>query len=181
MIFIGVDIGYYNMGLVRCKTDPLEVTWCNKVDITNYTHTRVSFCDCQLHHTHEMGDYVLHFIQEHRWLFDEADKIFIERQPPGGFGAIESLLFVTFREKVELINPNSLHKHLGIGHLDYVRRKEETIKKATPYLSHIHNYNKNFRKHDMADALCMCLYKLPKPKRGPVTPVQDFNVFRYKE
>ena len=180
MIFVGVDIGYYNLGLVQCQTEPFEVTWARKIDITRYTHDTIPFCECQLHHTHEMGDYVLHFIQEHRWIFDSADKIFIERQPPGGFGAIETLLFVTFREKVEVINPNSLHKHFMIGHLDYDRRKEETIKIATPFAGHLQTFNDTHRKHDMADAICMCLYKIPPSPRLTSEPVRDFNIFKYK-
>jgi hypothetical protein len=121
---------------------------------------------------------VLHFIQEYRDHLDEADKILVERQPPGGFGAIETLIVATFREKVEVISPNSMHKHFRIGHLDYEHRKKKTEEIAGPHLEHLESYTRLLRKHDVADAMCMVLYRMPRaPRIKNIVP--SFDIFRY--
>lgn len=180
MIIVGIDIGYYNLGIVKVRVEegvPQVLLAC-KVDLTQYTHNRVPQCECRLHHSREMADYVLHFIQEYRDHLDEADKILVERQPPGGFGAIETLIVATFREKVEMISPNSMHKHFGIGHLNYERRKQKTEEIAGKYLEHIDSYNRLLRKHDVADAMCMVLYRMPRtPRVKNIVP--SFDIFRY--
>ena len=50
--------------------------------------------------------YLLKITQD---IFDSADKILIERQPPGGFTNIEILLNYMFKDKVTLISPVSMH------------------------------------------------------------------------
>lgn len=180
MIIIGIDIGYYNLGIVKVRVEEgvPTVLMARKVDMTQYTHTRVPQCECRLHHSREMADYVLHFIQEYSDHLDDADRILVERQPPGGFGAIETLIVATFREKVDVISPNSMHKHFGIGHLDYEHRKQKTEKIAGEYLEHLDSYNRLIRKHDVADAMCMVLYRMPRaPRVKNIVP--SFDIFRY--
>lgn len=180
MIIIAIDIGYYNLGFVKVRVQDgtPDVLMARKVDITRYEHERVSQCECRLHHSREMADYVLHFIQEYRDHLEEADKILVERQPPGGFGAIETLIVATFREKVDVISPNSMHKHFGIGHLDYEHRKQKTEEIAGQYLEHLDSYTRLLRKHDVADAMCMVLYRMPRaPRVKNIVP--DFDRFRY--
>jgi hypothetical protein len=181
MLIVSIDIGYYNLGFVKATVgeDGIpHVHHAQKVDITMYTHTRVPFCDCTLHHTREMADYVMHFIQEFREHFDEADRVLVERQPPGGFGAIEALILATFREKTQIISPNAMHKHFNIGHLDYEHRKIKTQEIAEPYLCEIETYTRLTRKHDVSDAMCMILYQIPRAPR-PKNIVNDFEVFRF--
>lgn len=182
MIIIGIDIGYYNLGFVKVHVRDCvpTVLVAKKIDITNYTHNTVPRCDCTLHHSREMADYVLHFIQENSPDLRDADKIIVERQPPGGFGAIESLIVAYFRDKVEVVSPNAMHKHFGIGHLSYERRKEKTQQIADPYLSHIDSYTRLTRKHDVSDAMCMVLYRMPRaPRKQNI--VNDFDIFRYSK
>ena len=125
-----------------------------------------------------MADYVLHFIQEYRPHLDECDKIIVERQPPGGFGAIESLIVASFREKIEIVSPNAMHKFFKIGHLDYERRKEKTQEIAEKYLGNIQTYVNLTRKHDVSDAMCMILFKLP-PRPRVKNIVTDFDIFKF--
>lgn len=182
---VSIDIGYYNLGFVKarvCEEDmEPDVVFCDKVDITRYTHDTTPFCRCKLHHSSHMGDYVLHFLQEYAPHFDEADEVIIERQPPGGFGAIETLIFTHFREKITVVSPNAMHKHFYIGHLDYSRRKEKTMEFAHPYLTDLPRYHTLQRKHDVADAVCMILYVLSGRKRHKKIFVDDFDVFRYTD
>ena len=180
MIIIGIDIGYYNLGFVKVRVEESvpTVLKAKKIDITQYTHDRIPRCDCKLRHSREMADVVLHFIQEYRDHLDEADMILVERQPPGGFGAIETLIVASFREKVEIISPNAMHKHFGIGHLDYEHRKKKTEEIAGQYLEHVDTYRQLLRKHDVADAMCMILYKMPRAPRVK-NIVSSFDIFRY--
>jgi hypothetical protein len=69
---------------------------------------------------------VQHVIQEEADMFDVADSIIIEQQPPCGHVAVEQLIFAQFRKKAHLISPVSMHKTYGIRNLDYNERKKYT-------------------------------------------------------
>ena len=148
MIYPSIDVGYYNMGLVQCDSE-LNVTFAKRVDITRYT-------GCALYHTKHVADYVAHFVQLYKEIFDSADVILMERQPPSGLTSIEALLFYIFRDKIKLISPNSVHAHFGYSHLDYEQRKDRVIDIASKYFT----LPEVARKHDMADAFCMVLYEV---------------------
>jgi hypothetical protein len=142
-------------------------------------HKRVCSEDCALHHERCVPDYIDHFIQEHESFFNEADKVLIERQPIMGITNVQDLLFQRFRSKVLLVSPNTLHKHFKLSK-DYSVRKEESENLCSEYLSSKLNYTKEYRKHDISDAMLMILYYstlLPKKKRKIL--VNDFEQFRY--
>jgi hypothetical protein len=109
-------------------------------------------------------------VEDHQSIFDSADKILIERQPPGGFQNIEILLHYMFRDKVILVSPVSMHVHFGMRHLDYDQRKERTVSIAEKYIDGDIPYE---RKHDIADALCMIVYDNFK------SCVHFFDKFKY--
>ena len=147
MKVLAIDIGYHNMGLVvaECGKGPkIKVDYIKKVTLEDYKYIK----------TNDMVDLVPLFVEDHRDIFDEADTILIERQPPGGFTNIEILLHYMFRDKVVLVSPVSMHTHFGMRHLDYDQRKDRTVTIANKYIEDI-PYE---RKHDIADALCMILY-----------------------
>jgi hypothetical protein len=137
------------------KTD-LVVLDCGRVDITNIQHRKVPFCDCKLLHDRCIPDYVDHFIQEHD-AFEKCDILLIERQPPKGITNVQDLLFTRFRNKVKLLSPNSMHKYFHFSN-DYEIRKTQSEKIANKFLSNFFQFNDNTRKHDIADALVMCIY-----------------------
>ena len=148
MKVLAIDIGYHNMGLVvaECGKGPqIKVDYVKKVSLEDYKYIK----------TNDMVDLVPLFVEDHKEIFDEADTILIERQPPGGFTNIEILLNYMFRDKVVLVSPVSMHTHFGMRHLDYDQRKERTVTIANKYLEEDIPYE---RKHDIADALCMILY-----------------------
>lgn len=151
MKYLGIDIGYYNIGLAltECTGPHVEVIFVAKVDLTRFKSRQ----------TPELSDMIHAFVTEYSHIFCDADKIVIERQPPGGFGSIEVLLHYIFRHKAILISPLSMHKHFGIGHLTYEQRKERTEIIASKYIINFQNYDQLTRKHDIADALCMILYQ----------------------
>ena len=164
---VGVDIGYINMGVVSAElNDNFELTFYDafRYNISLIKHNTVPVHECTIPHTCETCDRVAHFIQENQYLLEDADCILIERQPPMGFKDIEALLMTKYRSKVKLISPNRLHKFLKIGHLDYEERKVETVKIATPWVDHIHGFKSQVRQHDMADAVCMCIFHASKIK-----------------
>jgi len=147
MLILGIDIGYHNMGLVLAEVD-------NGTDIKVEYMKKVSLGDYKYVHSNDFVDLIPLFVEDHRHIFDSADKILIERQPPMGFTNIEILLHYMFKDKVSLISPVSMHTHFGMRHLDYEQRKERTVSIAEKYINVI-PYE---RKHDIADALCMIVY-----------------------
>lgn len=171
MKLIGIDIGYYNIGLVLadCNEEKVNVLYIKKVDLTEYK-TREG---------PELSDMIHGFVTEYSDIFCQADQVLIERQPPGGITSVEVLLHYIFRHKAVLISPVSMHKHFGIGHLDYEERKERTEVIAGKYLKDCTYYDRLQRKHDVADALCMILYQNFKnamsfKKRGTLRLFEEF-------
>ena len=148
MKILAIDIGYHNMGLVLAEslTGPKIVfEYMKKVSLEDYNYLK----------TNDFVDLVPLFVEDHQHLFDAAEKILIERQPPGGFTNIEILLHYMFKDKVKLVSPVSMHTHFGIRHLDYEERKERTVSLAQKFLNEDIPYE---RKHDIADAMCMIMY-----------------------
>jgi hypothetical protein len=148
MKVLAIDIGYHNMGLVlaECGKGPqIEITYVKKVSLEDYKYI----------YSNDMVDLVPLFVEDHQELFDTADTILIERQPPGGFTNIEILLHYMFKDKVILVSPVSMHTHFGMRHLNYEERKERTVSLAEKFTDIDIPYE---RKHDIADAVCMLLY-----------------------
>ena len=148
MKILAIDIGYHNMGLVLAeagKGPKIEVEFIKKVSLEDYKHI----------YSNDIVDLIPLFVEDHRFIFDAADTILIERQPPGGFTNIEVLLNYMFKDKVILVSSVSMHTHFGMRHLNYEERKERTVSIADKYIEGEIPYE---RKHDIADALCMILY-----------------------
>jgi|TARA_B110000977_G_scaffold86430_1_gene115125 hypothetical protein len=163
MKILAIDIGYHNMGLVLAEAGngpKIDVEYAKKVSLGEYKYI----------HSNDFVDLIPLFVEDHRYLFDAADKILIERQPPMGFTNIEILLHYMFKEKVILVSPVSMHVHFGMRHLDYDQRKERTISIAEKYFDGEIPYE---RKHDIADALCMIVYYNFR------TSVHSFDAFRF--
>jgi hypothetical protein len=163
MKILAIDIGYHNMGLVlaRCGKGPkIDVKYIKKVNLEDYKHLR----------SNDIVDLVPLMVDDHRDIFDEAETILIERQPPGGFTNIEVLLNYMFRDKVKLVSPVSMHTHFGMRHLNYDERKERTTSLAERYTNIDIPYE---RKHDIADAICMLMYHNFK------ISVHFFDQFKY--
>ena len=189
MIVVSIDIGYTNLGFVKSTVDDItfeiEVIEVFKIDLRNLPHKKIKRTDCKLYHTLDVTDLVSHFIQEYNDYFNEADKILIERQPPMGLTNIEALIMYVFRHKVELVSPNSMHKHFQINFLDYEKRKERTIIIASSFLENIENYQELSRKHDIADAVCMIIFRFAKDKEkyrlSQVDRSLPFDCFIYQK
>ena len=182
MIIVGVDVGYHNLGLVRASINEEYEPSVNFAKRINLTNIRCQ-PNCHIPHTNEVADLVAHFVEAYRDVLYSADTILIERQPPGGLTNVESLLVYIFREKIQIISPNKMHKHFMIGHFDYDTRKIKTEEIASLYLTHLESYTTQVRKHDMADAMCLVLYYISESKRlyelkKRKKIVHDFDSFR---
>jgi|TARA_B110000240_G_scaffold64494_1_gene73470 hypothetical protein len=163
MKILAIDIGYHNMGIVLAnssdKGPKVEVEYIKKVSLADYKYIR----------SNDFVDTIPLFVEDHQSIFDGADRILIERQPPGGFQNIEILLHYMFKDKVTLISPVSMHVHFGMRHLNYEERKERTVVISEKYMGEI-PYE---RKHDIADALCMIIFYNFR------TEVHYFDKFKY--
>ena len=163
MKVLSIDIGYHNMGLVVAESlsgPKIDVKFMKKVSLGDYKYIR----------SNDFVDIIPLFVEDHQEIFDSAEHILIERQPPGGFQNIEILLHYMFKEKVSLVSPVSMHVHFGMRHLDYDQRKERTVSIAENYINGDIPYE---RKHDIADALCMIVYHNFR------TTVHSFDAFRF--
>jgi hypothetical protein len=197
MKVLSIDIGISNLGYVYgeylfdpkvnklnlnpLKNNLIKILSCDRVDITNVKHSRVPFCECKLHHDYCIPDYLDHFIQEQQEMFENADKIIIERQPPVGITNVQDLLFTKFRSKVLLISPNTIHKYFNMSK-EYSTRKTESESIASYYLKNMKRYLNNVRKHDISDALLMLVYHYSTEMnlvKVVDNPVNDFEKFRF--
>ena len=166
MKVLAIDIGYHNMGLVLAESlsgPKITVEYVKKASLGDYKYIK----------SNDFVDLIPLFVDDHIELFNKADKILIERQPPGGFQNIEILLHYMFKEKVTLVSPVSMHVHFGMRHLNYDERKERTICISEKYISS-NMMDQYERKHDIADAYCMLMYYNFK------ISVHFFDRFRYQ-
>lgn len=181
MHVLSIDIGLVNFAfvLVRVSRDCdeiYEVIDCARFDLRTLKCTGEK---CVLHGQKTHSHYTIHLFEKFKSHFEKSDVILIERQPPGGFGSIEQLIQRNFPEKVKLMEPRSLHKFLGISNLNYEERKEAVLKIGEPYLSHLAKFNRENRKHDMADAL-MYVIKYTSDKHQAIQDekISKNNVFK---
>lgn len=186
---LSIDIGVLNLGYVFAElAETIKVIECNRVNITLMKHNKVSRCNCQLQHEFCIPDYIDHFIQEHSELFETADMILVERQPPMGLQSLQELFFIKFRHKIKLVNPASIHKFFNMAKCDYDLRKNESETIASVYLEPFYSYQMSERKHDISDAMLMIIYHFEKMKtkkvlNKPIEPrlvnFMDFEKFRF--
>ncbi len=184
MKIISIDVGYHNMAMVEIKADEdmnLAVDAVHVINITKIPHKRVCRHECTIPHTSEVADLMAHFIQEYEDILNEADLILIERQPPTGLTQIETLLLYLYRSKTRLVSPNSMHCHFNIGHFEYERRKESTIKLAESYLDGFENLG---RVHDASDAVCLAIFHTHRERERirlrKVDRSLPFDMYRYE-
>jgi len=149
MKILAIDVGYHNIGLcfADCPSSEVKVEVIKKVSLEEYKFATDS---------NELVNLVPAFCEAHAILFDTADVVLIERQPPQGLKAVEVLIHYMYRDKVVLVSPNSLQAHFGMAHLNYEERKVRVEKIASHYIKHLECPWE--RKHDIADAVCMTVY-----------------------
>lgn len=167
---VSIDIGYSNMAMVEIDTDFNTLTVCSvhKIDLKNFNENEVHRA-------------MTKFINKYSNIFILADIILIERQPPQGLNNIQDIIAYNYASKVKLICPRSMHKHFNISKLDYDFRKIQTIKIANNYLCKYEDYNKESRKHDIADSFCLALYyiEINKPSTKVIHDPLPDNVIQF--
>ena len=168
---MSLDIGIKHLGisvtLLNEDYSIMQIVWIDLVDIQVFSHVDgVSREECDLGHTKTFCDWMNHVFQNNIVIFEMADIILIERQPPIGLVGIEQLIFSRWRNKAVLISPNSMHKFFQIGHFDYEQRKCKTEQITHKYLNEYSNLSDKYcsyeRRHDIADSLCMTLFWISK-------------------
>jgi hypothetical protein len=165
-MLLSIDIGLDNLALIAYNKIIQRVIYCDKIDIRSMT-LECPFDSCPLHHKKTFSDYVDHLIYYNKSIFENAEKILIEQQPPNSFGQIiEQLIFSKYRNKCvyPLMSPTSMHCHFEIQDYEYNERKEKTVEIAEKYLCNFDVFSKSERKHDLADAMCYILHYLYKEK-----------------
>lgn len=179
-----IDIGVINLGMAALIYDKItmefrEVVGVDLLDITTFVHENNEVCS--LNHTRTFTDWMEHVFQYHKAAFNGSDKILIERQPPCGFVAVEQLIYSRYRDKCELIAPNSVHKKFDISKLSYEIRKEKVVEIALKHITNndiIDEFNSFNRRHDMADAICIGLYWINNKR---IKYLEEENIRRLNE
>jgi hypothetical protein len=173
MFVLGIDVGIINLGLclLECddKYNARKLTTWKHIDITYMRHNKVTRCKCTLGHSNCICDRIQHVIQEEADVFDIADSIIIEQQPPCGHVAVEQLIFAQFRGKAHLVSPVSMHKTYGMRGLDYNERKEYTRQcfERSPVIEDVVKttlYSRD-RSHDVYDAYMIAEFWLLKKRQ----------------
>lgn len=153
---LSIDIGIKHLGLSYSLLDDeykfKKLLWINLIDITIFD----CLPDCRLFHTNTLTDRIAHVIHKYRGIFDSANVVLIERQPPQGIIALEQIIFSVFREKAVLISPVAVHKYFHMRDHDYDTRKKISVNIAQKYIGNISQ--KYSREHDIADTILFTLY-----------------------
>lgn len=153
---LSIDIGIQHLGMVLSSISKdytfQEILWMELVDITVFTCDRLT---CKLHHDKTFIDWISHLLEKYTEVFERADYVLIERQPPQGLVAVEQILFGCMRDKSVLISPNSVHKFFGIGQYDYDTRKLACVNISRKYISPI--FHKKLQTCDRIHDICDCI------------------------
>lgn len=172
---VSVDIGIHHLALTLVETlhdyTLHDLVWFELIDITRFVHLDpTSRHTCALSHTRTASDWLAHVFFLYHELFQLADHILIERQPPGGQIAIEQLFFFHFRSKAVLIHPNAVHAFFGWrvetddAEIRYQHRKEKSLQVLQYRLAQtprtwLRDMLQEFsRQHDIADAYCQIVF-----------------------
>ena len=153
---ISVDIGLTNFAFVTATVDRsrIEITDVRRLDLRSIGHKRVPFSECTLKHGNCAADLLLHLFQEEP-VFQDADVILVERQPPGGLKDYEQVVNAVYNSKVILVAPQTVHCFMGMRGLDYNQRKQKSIEISATALATFPAFKSDVRQHDMADAYCI--------------------------
>jgi hypothetical protein len=162
MRVVSIDVGIRHLAFVdvTCgKSTPIAILHgVHLVDLCCLSHARVHRHACTLHHTKELGDRLAHFKQEYGYIFDRADVVLVERQPITGLQSVQMFFHQSYREKVSLLSPNSMHKFFNLSR-SYNHRKVQVVALMKTMCKHLRfDIDKACvgmpRLHDVADALC---------------------------
>jgi hypothetical protein len=157
--YLSIDVGLINLGMSMVST--------------NEDHSVMSIMDIELvdlsaldksltpYNTNRTADRVGRLMVCYKHLFDRADHVLLEAQPLHGLQAVEQLIFVNQRDKIQMMYPATMHIYYGLTRtcdlkrdgemsdvlfegdkesstliqIAYNARKEETVEIAQHYLS----------------------------------------------
>jgi hypothetical protein len=188
----GVDPGIYNIGLCVADVDTSDwtvtkIVFTERVNLANLTCA----VDCQLKHSCNIVDRVIHFIQLYSDILYGCDLLLLEQQMPMSTAeTVQALLYYEYRYKARLVSPVAMHKSLGMSK-DYDERKTETEAFIGPYMTTefatetvINYFKRQTRAHDMADAFALILYHVQQQRCRLPTPAaqriaHDLASFRF--
>ena len=184
MRLLSIDPGVVNLGwaVVQGCRESMRVVAYGCENTTRACTVR----GCRLPRTRELWDRLehtyAHVLAPHA---AAADRILLERQPPGGLGEVVSFFYSKHKDKVVRIHPRSMHAHFRIGHHDYDGRKACTERLASQWIPELLDPRAPTarRVHDVADAVAMAQFyfatTLP-PQRAPVGADDWLGRFAYK-
>ena len=203
--FLSIDVGILNLAILEIdvikENHQLKISEIKNCHLINITEL-VEWCsdkECTLQHNKCISDYMSHLFKNYP-IFEQADKILVERQPLMGLVAVQEIINYQYSDKVELVSPNGMHAFFGINgksgvaEKDYEMRKNFVTKYAEPYLNKFKTFNELDRKHDLGDTVCLLKYWLSKEnvklfeeklqndfKRTNVNFIKNMDSYKYSE
>jgi hypothetical protein len=163
MRLVSIDIGIRHLALVEVELGgalPIKrISQVHLVDLTTVPSTGDS-ChpDCDLHHSREIGDRLVHCAREHAVMLERAQCILVERQPITGLQSVQMFFHQRFRDKVVLLSPCQMHKFFNLSK-SYQHRKVQVVAIMRQICAYVHfdvaaACSGMPRLHDVADAVC---------------------------
>lgn len=155
---IAIDVGIKNLGL--CVFDMLTakvIKWDNVSLVPGGRYTPALNVQ-----------YVLHFISEHKDVFENASAVIVERQMRCNMRIIEAVFQTLYYDRCKVINPRCVKAHYKISMRNYRANKVAAVEWTKEFVRNNPNaftngslQSFNCRKQDdLADALLLCLYYL---------------------
>lgn len=182
---LSIDIGLIHLALlqVSLNSDYLtrndviledEIILCEFIDITELNNN-CQDPNCELYHDKIICDYIMHLFKKYKNVFESADIILIERQPPTGLVAVEQLIMYQYRSKSILVSPTAMLNYFNILDFEYLDRKKHTEQIAVKYLSSFKIFVFSERRHDMADAFCILYYYLSILRKNNIKKLENIK------
>ena len=195
MVILALDVGVIHLAIAvaTCNADysGAAIREVMLVNTMTLGHTRVCRAACRLHHTGMAADRVAHVVQERQELFDVANTIVVERQPPGGLRDVEQVLVLMFRDKVNVMAPQTMHAFIGSSRNPYTVRKQLAIEYATRFVKDLREQFPG-KTDDVADAICIAVTYVERTREACAQKRQrvhshvlaaerglDLNAYRY--
>ena len=190
MLIVSIDPGIISIGLVcvevSAEYELVSVLDCDAVNITLETHRKGN-------HVHDL---IVAFMKRQHSMFETADIIVIERQPPMSAGmGLEIMFRERFGHKCVFVSPQTLHVQFNLKGFEYNARKERCVALVMHYVEtwkHAHVKGADIlerklhhmdRKHDICDAILLLTVWVQRQKKTRVPAASkgatatDFKTF----
>jgi hypothetical protein len=152
MLIVAIDVGIRNIAHCAMEGAGDVRAWANE-----------ALCD-GAYAPADTVKHVMAFVERHRKLLNEADKIVIERQMRVNMRVVEAVLHALFYDKCTVVHARTVKQRYGLCKRNYRLNKEAAVRfvetllaerPACPWTAH---FDRSRKQDDLADAYIMALF-----------------------